>query len=1189
MKKILDLWECCIKKIPPKLLLIMLLLSGLQAWAAPGGLVSIKVKDASVREVLELLRKQDYRLVYTSSDVNACDKKVTLDLINVPVNEVLRETFQNTSFSFHVEKNVITIQFVKREDYIDARGMVKDEKGAPLPGVTVIVKGTQSGTSTNVNGEFFLRIKKNTTLIFSFIGMENREVTIRSEEPVSVTLKMNTTQMEEAVIIGYGPPIDRNKLTSSVVSVKAKDIIEPVGNSLDQMLQGKIPGMAVLQQTSTVGAAPKIRIRGSSSIAGNREPVWVLDGVIMENPVKLDAAELNSMDKVNLIGNAISGLNPEDIERIDILKDASATAIYGVKAANGVIVITTKRGKPGPPAVNYSTSMSIVGSPNIKKMHLMNSAERIEVSEEMHRRGLEYMGYTPTGVGYEGALQNLWDNKIGIDEFNSQVKQLKEKNINWFDLLYRNSFSQSHTLSVSGASEKVSYYFSAGYSNQKGAVLHEGGERYSFMSNLDIHVSEKLHAMVSMSSSISTSERPHSSIDILSTAYNTSRAVPAYHEDGSLAFFDKSAGYTGTPNLYYNIFHELNTTGKSDETRSINTNVTLDYKLFDWFSLNGTFSYNTGVNTQEEYADEDSYYVSTKRKTVYGYRFNTAKYAQAYNDWKKHQCEIPFGGILGQDYTRNNAFTARVSASFDKKFGNHNVAAYSGIDIHSSAYTGKKETIYGYMRDRGKTVTWINPAEYDNYRQITSNLTPIFTDSKDNTFSYYASANYIYKGKYIFNANVRGDGSNKLGQDKDARFLPIWSVSGRWNVTDEIFMQPLQKVLSSLSLRASFGLQGNVTDAHNPSMIIGLGSFESKSEEYKATLSSLPNPGLKWEKTSSYNVGIDFTLFRGILSGSFEYYTKKGKDQLVSISLSTTNGATSATINGGDVHNKGWELSLSAVPIQTKHVMWSLNFNTSKNKNEVTNAGNREFTYTSYLSGSIIQNGYSLNSFYSYRFGGLDQNGLPIFLGTQYKDEDGNVLINNKDEAIASALIYSGRREPIISGGLSSNLRLYNFSFNFLFSIQLGNKIRLNDLYGDNFRLPYPQQNMQDEFVNRWRNPGDEKYTNIPVLTDQLPSVYYGGPLDEVCKNRWEMYDNSDLRVVSGNFMRCRSISLSYSMPSKILARTFLKSASLGLGVSNPFVIKSKDLKGRDPEQVTMGSQTIPPQKTWSFTLSVTL
>ena len=234
------------------------------------------------------------------------------------------------------------------------------------------------------------------------------------------------------------------------MSLGAEVIIEAVGSSLDQMLQGKVPGMSVMQMTSTVGAAPKIRIRGSSTIIGNREPLWVLDGIVLSDPVKLDPTELNSMDRVNLIGNAISGLNPEDIERIDVLKDASATALYGSKAANGVIVITTKRGKVGAPSIRFSTSMSFMERPSYNKQFRMNSKERIEVSEEIQNRGLQFDGFSPSDVGYEGALYRLWDGQITMNEFYREVKKMKEENTDWYDLLFRNYFSQSYTLSASG-------------------------------------------------------------------------------------------------------------------------------------------------------------------------------------------------------------------------------------------------------------------------------------------------------------------------------------------------------------------------------------------------------------------------------------------------------------------------------------------------------------------------------------------------------------------------------------------------------------------------------------------------------------------------------------------------------------------------------------------------------------------
>lgn len=405
-------------------------------------------------------------------------------------------------------------------------------------------------------------------------------------------------------------------------------------------------------------------------------------------------------------------------------------------------------------------------------------------------------------------------------------------------------------------------------------------------------------------------------------------------------------------------------------------------------------------------------------------------------------------------------------------------------------------------------------------------------------------------------------------------------------------MRSIENVITSLGIRSSYGIQANVTDAHNPNMIIGLGAIDTKSEEYKASLVSLPNHGLRWEKTYSFNIGVDFDLFKGKLSGVFDYYMKKSTDQLLSVEVTSTNGGKIVTINGGDLKNQGWDFSLSATPIKTKNVTWGLTFNTSKVYNEVQNATERIPTYSDYLSGSIVKNGYALNSFYSYRFGGLNDKGYPVFLGVSDHDEEGNLTVTTREQAFASALKYSGKREADLTGGLTTYFKVKNLSVNFMFALSLGAKVRLNDLYeGDNFKLPYPHQNMGTEFLDRWQNPGDE--TDIPVLTDEYLSFYNQCDnktkiMDDVASNYWQMYNNSDLRVVSANFLRCRSISMSYSIPNNIVKKMYLKSMSFSLSVSNPFVIKAKGLKGRDPEQVTLGSGTIPPQQTYSFMLNVT-
>ena len=626
MKKMFDSWGSHVKKIPLQgLLCLFILCLSLPLHAQnEEGKININVKDASVKEVLEVLKKYNYRLVYSTAVIDACKKKITLDMKKVTPSQVLDEIFKETNLVYKIEGNLITIKEVKKDESLVAQGVVKDENGEPIPGVSVLIKGTVTGTATDNKGNFQLKVAKNSALIFSFLGMETKTVFVETETPMQVVMKEMNNEMDEVVVTGF-QVLKKRESTSSIVSLKAEDIIEPVGTSIDQMLQGKVPGMSVMQMTSTVGAAPKIRIRGSSTIIGNREPVWVLDGVVLEDPVKLDATELNSMDRVNLIGNAISGLNPEDIERIDVLKDASATALYGTKAANGVIVITTKRGKLGDPSIRYSTSMSFIERPSYDELFMMNSKDRIEVSEEMHRRGLEFTGFTPKNVGYEGALLRLWGNEISLDQFYKEVKKMKETNTDWFDLLFRNSFSHSHTLSVSGANDRTDYYFSVGYSNQRGAPLQEQGERYSFMSNLGFKVSPKFRVNVSLSASISRTDRPTE--DLFQYAYTTSRAIPAFNEDGSYAFYDKSvlqASPIQVP-LTYNVFNELDYSGSYNKTRSINTNITLDYKLSSLLSVGAVLSYNTGENESVSYWDERTYKVSTYRGVPYGYDINPIK------------------------------------------------------------------------------------------------------------------------------------------------------------------------------------------------------------------------------------------------------------------------------------------------------------------------------------------------------------------------------------------------------------------------------------------------------------------------------------------------------------------------------------------------------------------------------------
>lgn len=393
--------------------------------------MDISMKDASLVDVFRYIRKHSgYAFVYDHDAVKRAGT-VTVDAQGATVEEILEQCFQGSMFRFLIEDQVVIIQkevenVSQQQDVksIEVKGRVIDEKKNPLPGVTVTIKGMSLGVVTDVEGNYLLRLPqeaKDVKLLFSFVGMKTQEVTYAGQQEIDITMHEEVTEMNEVVVTGY-QVVDRRKNTSAVTSVKADDIMIPGVTTIDKMLEGQIPDLMVMTNTGESGVAPRIRIRGTSTLIGNREPLWVIDGVIVQDPVQISPDELNDPDYINRIGNAISGLNPQDIDRIDVLKDASATALYGTKAANGVIVITTKRGHIGEPQISYSGTGTLKLRPRYsdRKIDLMSAKERLNVSRELAEAGYEYASGV-TWVGYEKLLRDFYNRQITYDEFQKQV------------------------------------------------------------------------------------------------------------------------------------------------------------------------------------------------------------------------------------------------------------------------------------------------------------------------------------------------------------------------------------------------------------------------------------------------------------------------------------------------------------------------------------------------------------------------------------------------------------------------------------------------------------------------------------------------------------------------------------------------------------------------------------------------
>lgn len=503
--------------------------------------ISLEFKNERLANAFKKIEEASgYKFIFNHEDIFAYG--VTGSIRNKTISETLDEVIGKKPLVYKIDGNFITIALKPGSPEAEAKarlcqldGIVIDENRQPLPGAHVIIEGTKWVTTTDINGAYNFLIENNATytLRFSYLGMQTRQVKVSVEKGLAnkkvspVILKESDAALNEVVITGY-QVMDRRESASAVSSIKAADIMVQGVSSIDQMLQGTIPGMAVMNTSGEPSATPKIRIRGNATINGNKSPVWVVDGVILEQDVPFTASDINSEDAKYLIGNAISGVNPQDIESITVLKDASATAIYGVKAANGVIVVTTKKGKAGRPVITYNGNVTLNTRPSYSNYHQMNSQERIAFSKQLVDAGYNF-GRTPYGPTYEGAYEALMNKDMTLDEFKSEVGAMQTRNTDWFKHLFRNSITHTHNVSVSGGTEKMTYYISAGYQNIEGAAKGSDTEKISTLAKMTMDINKHISFTAKVDFTNTANNGYSSSVNPFNYAYSKSRTIPAFN------------------------------------------------------------------------------------------------------------------------------------------------------------------------------------------------------------------------------------------------------------------------------------------------------------------------------------------------------------------------------------------------------------------------------------------------------------------------------------------------------------------------------------------------------------------------------------------------------------------------------------------------------------------------------------
>ena len=1105
------------------------------------------------------------------------------------------------------------------------QGWVYDKNHQVLPGVTVKVAGTSIGTSTNVKGWFRITLPmQRGTLEFSFIGFKKQLVNFTDKtDTLRIVLEEDLMELDEVTVSTGYYKVDKRHLTSSVTTLKMDDIMQPGVGTLDQMLEGRIPGMIFMQNSGQVGAVPKMKIRGTTTLLGSTAPLWVLDGVILTDPVNVDPASINDLDFVNLLGNAISGLNPEDIEKLDVLKDATATAIYGPKASNGVIVITTKKGKVGAPSVSYSLSGTFRQRPRYtdRSVDVMNSQERIDFSKEVVRKK-QVIPDLSSYVGYEAAYNDYVNGVMSSDEFIRKVKFMETVNTDWLGLLMQDTYSHAHTLSVSGGSENVRYYTSLGYSNENGNLKGEENSRYSAMAKVDINY-EKFVMSFNLNGNVQKKEYTPQEVGLMTYALNTARSVGAYNEDGSLMFYQRDNDLRHTYLKPFSIINERKNTSDDIQSNAIGMSANIEYRVIPCLKAGVQFSYGISNFEERVYFGVKSWYAANLRKEYF---------PGSDNEGVASNSEMPIGGELRLNNTKNENYSVRVNLAFNKFLDKENAHQFQASvigELSSTLYTGFAITKRGYIPERGMLFDDVNLSDswgylefpnYDGWLKSDASAKGILTHNLTRQVGLVGTLFYGYKDAYIFNANMRIDGSNKFGDTSNEKLNPIWSVSGRWNIHENLLSNKWW--INTLALKASFGYQGNMSAQDSPNLIIQRKGTHWAFDELYSSIKYYPNPHLKWERTSTYNIELEYSLFNNKLVGNFSYYYRHTTDAFMSKTVSRINGVSSYTVNRGTLNNQGFEFDINFTPIENlgaggekRGFVWRINPNFGsvfnqlvdkiKSKDKVLQD---EIRYGDYLDGRVQVAGRPVNTFYSYKFKGLDpKDGRPTFYGTDANeivgtDKNGNEITRQKSyelmtlgDVCMEVMEHSGCREPFLQGSISNYLGWRNWGLSFNLAYSVGAKIRLLQMYGsNNSAVPAPVMNMRGEFVHRWRRPGDEEFTNVPGLLDaksyeKTRTPWWNDKPYEFAGTIWNMYDNSNVRVVSGDYLKLTSLSLRYIVPERICHKMYMKSAYLNVSGTNLFTLCSKKLKGQDPSQ--SGSSeliNISVRPTYSLSLNVT-
>ncbi|TRZ45733.1 SusC/RagA family TonB-linked outer membrane protein [Robertkochia solimangrovi] len=1059
-----------------------------------------------------------------------------------------------------IQNKIHTISLIKnnydtKDQTITIKGTVIDEKGVPLSGVVVMVPNTTIASQTDFDGNYTITVPENTkTLLFSYLGFEDQTITIGKNLTLNIVMKENIEELGEVVVTGY-QTISKERSTGSFAQVEAEQIqTRPAATNILERIEGSAAGINYTNGSVTV--------RGGSSMLLGQSPLIVVDGFP--------------------ITGGIETVNPEDVATVTVLKDASAASIWGVAASNGVIVITTKKGKAGQKlTVEVSAFTSMTEQIDYNENDWMSTSDQLDMLLEYDAKGwFQYdqkISRKQAFTGFELAKLHL----LGLapdgdvwsqSQFDNYINSLRNKEVidDWKKYLTRTPVLQTYNLSLSSAGERNSTYASLVFNDQKDAAIGDAEQRLIFNMNDTYKFSDKVRFSAAVTATYQQELNNGMSVSSVNTYEGYEALVDDYGQPTQFyraydPWTSKEREAANGIHLGFNPIEQQRANDNSYEALDIRARFGLEAEILKDLTFATNFQYE---NSFEKY---DNFYSMDE----YNQRY---KVSRAYVDGVY---QYPVGTNYRFTEVNEYSWNFRNTLNWDKTFGKHKITLFGGAEVRKIFSETTSDSKYGYNKQTtqsvpinqqdfqaGRIFDWYGNRMYDTFWNT--------YNSDRRQFSVFANGAYEFDSRYAINGSFRIDQANLFGSDPDFRYKPLWSAGFAWNITNESFVNI--DWVDMLRMRATIGVNGNASSTESPYAQAANYVTSWGANLYDMLRFTKPeNQQLKWEETRTFNLGLDFSLFANAIGGTIEYYNKNSTDLLGNVTLDPTVGFTSARLNYASMINRGVEVTLNANILQGDGFNWRTSANISYNHNEVTDILDQKFTPYRIATGGDLAIGSPLNNLYSYNYAGLDNAGV-----IQLVDPNGGTKSWDAGVEDKSELLYHGTTVAPWYGGLTNTFNYKGIDLTLNLTYKFGHVFRRShdNSYTNAYNRP------DNIWVNRWQEPGDE-------LTTRVPKIPYNGtnPYNGVGETFYDgldadlYYSYSQDLIYKADFIRVRDIILGYTLPKSFTDQTFFTNLKFSFNVTNPFLWVAND-PGYDPEYAY--TQAYNNLKTYTFGLRAT-